>query len=81
VDAVVSRRHTPYTGELPDAGDRRYVRLYGEVQEVVVSVFDERLVRELGGTVSARLATGRDRGVHRNFSPDELKTSPLAFPP
>ncbi|OKI39071.1 hypothetical protein A6A25_02475 [Saccharothrix sp. CB00851] len=65
--------------KLPRVGELRYVRLYGEVQEIVVSVFDERLVRELGGTISARLTTGPDRGVYRNFSPDELKTSPGAF--
>jgi hypothetical protein len=81
---VVSRNR--YAGELPKEGDRRYVRLYGVVRAVSVSVFDERLVRELGGTISARFEDGSNvgdqaLGTYRNFAPDELKRSPKDFPP
>lgn len=59
--------------DLPTPGETRYVRLYGEVRAVVVQPFDERLVRELRGCISARdTATG----IYRNFFPHELKTSP-----
>jgi hypothetical protein len=62
----------PYTGELPAKGSTRYVRLHGVVQPAVVQPYQEELVRELGGCISARLPTG----VYRNFYPHELKRSP-----
>lgn len=73
--AAVKRQS--YAGELPAPGELRYVRLYGEVREVVVQPFQERLVRELGGCISARDTAG---AVYRNFLPRELKGSPRDFP-
>lgn len=67
----------PYAGELPVSGSTRYVRLHGIVCPAVVQPYQEKLVRELGGCISARLPTG----VYRNFYPHELKRSPADFRP
>ena len=68
-------RRAAHPGELPAKGSTRYVRLHGVVYPAVVQPYQEELVRELGGCISARLPTG----VYRNFYPHELKQSPAGF--